>query len=111
MDVRAPAPRWAACSLLTLIAAGVLGCSGDEEAATVDSETTLFPTEPGFVQPGTGNDFVAGAMQPAQGGMPADFTRADRGGWKLLGEIPADASLEPLEEDGREAGCGSLLTG
>jgi fibro-slime domain-containing protein len=111
MDLRALMSRTTACALLTLLSSAVLGCSGDDEAAEVDSETTLFPTEPGFVQPSTGNDFVSGAMQPAQGGMPADFTRADRGGWKVIGEIPADASLEPLEEDGREAGCGSLLTG
>lgn len=111
MDLPAWAPRTAARSLLTLISACALGCSSDDEPSTVNSEGTLFPTEPGFVQPSTGNDFVSGAMQPAQGGMPADFTRADRGGWKVISEIPADASLDPLEEDGREAGCGSLLTG
>jgi fibro-slime domain-containing protein len=111
MDLRAWVPRTTACSVLTLISACSFGCSSDDEPSTVDSETTLFPTEPGFVQPSTGNDFVSGAMQPTQGGMPADFTPADRGGWKVIGEIPPDASLAPLQEDGREAGCGSLLTG
>src|SRR5688572_15365548 len=105
MDLRASMPRAAACSLLTLISSLALGCSSDDEPTTVDSETTTFPTQPGFVPPSTGNDFVSGVMQPAQGGMPTDFTGADRGGWKLIGEIPEDASLEPLEQDGREAGC------
>jgi fibro-slime domain-containing protein len=112
MDLCARSPHAALGALLTLCAAGVLGCSSDdEEPASVDSETTFFPSEPGLVSPSTGNDFVSGTEQPTMGGMPADFTRANRGGWKLIGEIPEGESLEPLEQDGREAGCGSLLTG
>jgi fibro-slime domain-containing protein len=111
MDLCAPAPRATFYALLTLISAAVLGCSSDDDDPTIDSGATLFPTQPGFVSPSTGNDFVSGAGQPASGGMPADFIAADRGGWKVGGEIPTDASLAPLEEDGREAGCGSILTG
>jgi fibro-slime domain-containing protein len=111
MHVCAHASRAALLGWLTLISASVLGCSSDDEdTGTIDSETTLFPVDPGLVPPTTGAD-LGGSGEPTTAGMPADFTRANRGGWKLGGEIPEDASLVPLEEDGRQAGCGSILTG
>jgi fibro-slime domain-containing protein len=113
MDLCASAPRATFYALLSLLAAGGgVACGSDDgDPGTIDSEATLFPGQTGLVTPATGNDLVAGSSQPTSGGMPPDFTSADRGGWKLIGEIPADASLAPLEQDGREAGCGSILTG
>src|SRR5262245_54908534 len=62
----------------------------------------------GLVFPNFGDD-------PApvnEGGMPADFTAAERGGWKLGPALAAEAATGAESgESGRTSGCGSILTG
>jgi fibro-slime domain-containing protein len=54
------------------------------------------------------------AAAPRQSGtsMPADFTAAERGGWKLAEPLAAEpGAARASRDDNRLDGCGSILTG
>jgi len=77
----------------------------DFPEGTGDSSGVLFPSladDPSA--PSTG--------APTNGGMPADFSATDVGGWKLgaaLDQSTIDAAAAP--DDGRATACGTILTG
>lgn len=99
---------------LLALAPLALGCgAGSNDPVPVDVSMStgaaggvLFPGSE--EEPGSPN-----AAPPASStGMPADFTGADLGGWKL-GEALTDTSAEAplMTDDSRADGCGSILTG
>lgn len=81
-----------------------------DEGGSTELETSFFPSNPGLVTPDAPGSSSEGAQAPPSNVMPADFTAAERGGWKL-GEEISGAPLESLGEDGRSDGCGFILTG
>jgi fibro-slime domain-containing protein len=107
--------RWVAkaewlCPLTLAAAAGLVGCaSGEGAGAGPSTSTDFFGQEPADFGP----MLEPGAMASTEPGiMPVDFAAADLGGWKLGGVVAADADLGPaVPADGRQDGCGSILTG
>jgi fibro-slime domain-containing protein len=98
-------------ALLTLLALGV-GCVSDDPVPVevVDENTEGS----GLLFPDGAEDVGAVPASTTTEGMPLDFTSADRGGWKLLAELPADAADAPpasQAEESRPDGCGSILSG
>jgi fibro-slime domain-containing protein len=99
---RAPA---AAAGVLLLGACGAV--SNDPAPVAVSEE----PASTGVLFPNLPDDMLAPSAAPS-GQMPADFTPAERGGYKLGAALEAGA--EPVMAaagDNRSDGCGSILTG
>lgn len=53
----------------------------------------------------------AGSLTPVSTTMPADFTPVEAGGFKLEGEVGSSSNPSSETGDGRDNGCGSILTG
>lgn len=98
--------------VLTALAVLSVGCSAVsndpvpvEVSAEGATEGIFFPNLP------EDSDSVGTPMQSGTT-MPADFTAADRGGWKLGLPLADDAAEVPAAgTDNRNDGCGSILTG
>ena len=94
----------AAAATLLLAACGAV--SNDPVPVQVSDDPTtgvLFPNLP--------DDPPAQPSAPT-GQMPADFTAAERGGYKLGAELAADAEAASASgDDNRSNDCGSILTG
>ena len=88
------------------------GCGAvSNDPVPVEVAVEEGPPPAGVVFPNLTDD---GASTPAATGtaMPADFSAADRGGWKLGSALSTDPEAAPAAaEDNRTDGCGSILTG
>ena len=98
--------------LLSLTLASLACGAGEPAPVDVDDETdpsgVVFPSLVGDEAPAP----TTSGDPAAAGVMPADFTAAEVGGYKLGDAVPAGA-VEAVEtnDDGRTDGCGSILTG
>jgi fibro-slime domain-containing protein len=99
--------NWRAVTGLAVLSVGCGAVSNDPVPVNVAPEGTaegiFFPNLP---------DDNAGMPMQSGTTMPADFTAADRGGWKLGLPLDDDSAEVPAAgADNRNGGCGSILTG
>jgi fibro-slime domain-containing protein len=97
---------------LLVLATGLACGSDDDRASSVDNSARggdFIGAEP---SDGDGPFADDGATTPPPGSNPASFSPAQRGAWGLGGEVPVGVDLGAvLPEEGRQDGCGSVLTG
>jgi fibro-slime domain-containing protein len=99
---------WPAVAASALLLAACGAVSDDPVPVEVSDDTptggVLFPNLP--------EDTLAPATGTPSGQMPADFTAAERGGYKLGATLEPDAeTVTASAADNRSDGCGSILTG
>ncbi|HEU4579858.1 MAG TPA: fibro-slime domain-containing protein [Polyangiaceae bacterium] len=93
----------AAAAVLFTACAAVSDDPAPVAVADDPSTGVLFPNLP---------DDMLAPSGAASSQMPADFTAAERGGYKLGEPLEAGAQTAAASpEDDRESGCGSILTG
>jgi fibro-slime domain-containing protein len=108
--------RWSAETgwlgpLTFAVAAGCGSSDGASEISGGSTSTDFFAEQPADFGPMLEPD-ATDPTETEPGIMPSDFEAADLGGWKLGGVVTADADLGPaVPADGRQDGCGSILTG
>jgi fibro-slime domain-containing protein len=101
--------RWAALAVFLLGCSGETDGDGSGESASGAGAASSGGTA-NIVIPGSGGTGTGGAVVT---GLPADFTRADLGGWRLGDEITAadPGSGGSAGVGGGSSGCGTLILG